>query len=130
MDEEKETLEEIEIQEEIPKKKKRKSNSKNKTKNFIIKEILPIVVIVLVIFFIRDYLVTPVLVNGSSMDPTLHDGDVMILNKIGYKCGGLDRFDIVVIKTDSTMLIKRIIGLPNENIKVIDNELYINDEIF
>ena len=62
------------------------------------------------------------------MYPTLNDKDIMILNKIGYEVDGLERFDIVVIKYHDKYLIKRVIGLPGDNIKYKDNKLYINDE--
>lgn len=62
------------------------------------------------------------------MYPTLDDKDIMILNKIGYEVNGLERFDIVVVKYYDKYLIKRVIGLPGDNIKYKDNKLYINDE--
>lgn len=62
------------------------------------------------------------------MYPTLNDKDIMILNKIGYEVNGLERFDIVVVKYHDKYLIKRVIGLPGDNIKYKDNKLYINDE--
>ena len=69
---------------------------------------------------------TPVKVNGTSMNDTLNHGDTMILNKIDVKVNQLKRFDIVVIETGDTYLIKRVIGLPNETIKYEDGKLYIN----
>lgn len=62
------------------------------------------------------------------MYPTLDNKDIMILNKIGYEVDGLERFDIVVVKYYDKYLIKRVIGLPGDNIKYKDNKLYINDE--
>ena len=40
------------------------------------------------------------------MIPTLYDGDIMILNKIGYRINGLNRFDIVVVKYQNEKIIK------------------------
>lgn len=62
------------------------------------------------------------------MVPTLKDGDIMILDKIGYRINGLDRFDIVVVDYDGERIIKRVIGLPNDHVEYIDNKLYINGE--
>lgn len=62
------------------------------------------------------------------MVPTLKDGDIMILDKIGYRINGLDRFDIVVVDYDGERIIKRVIGLPNDYVEYIDNKLYINGE--
>ena len=50
----------------------------------------------------------------------------MILNKLGMKLKGLNRFDIVVIKIEDNYLIKRIIGLPGESIMYEESKLYIN----
>ena len=51
--------------------------------------------------------------------------EIMILNKIGLK-SGIDRFDIVVVKTDNNRIIKRVIGLPGESVMYEDGKLYIN----
>ena len=48
----------------------------------IIKELLPYVLIVLVVFLIKLWIVTPVMVNGTSMYPTLHHNDIMILKDL------------------------------------------------
>ena len=92
----------------------------------LFKEILSYVLILLVVLLFRIYLFSPIVVRESSMVPTLHDGDVMILNKIGYRINGLKRFDIIVLRYDGEKLIKRVIGLPGEDIEYIDNELYVN----
>ena len=60
------------------------------------------------------------------MVPTLLDGDIMVLDKIGYRINGLKRFDIVVIKYNNEKIIKRVIGLPGDYIEYKDNILYVN----
>ena len=108
-------------------KNKKSKPEENKIINFI-KEIIPYVIIVLVVLFVKNYIIAPVQVNGDSMYSTLHNGDIMILNRLEYKRNGVDRFDIVVINTGKTHIIKRVIGLPGDKIEVNDNVLYINDE--
>ena len=99
---------------------------KEKVKN-IIKKLYPYVVIVIVVVLFRTFIATPVRVDGSSMDSTLKNGDILILNKLDKS---YERFDVVVInaKIDgkNSKLVKRIIGLPGDNIEYEDNELYIN----
>lgn len=94
--------------------------------NQLLKELLPYIIIIIVVIIIRTFIFTPVVVNGPSMMNTLHNGDVMILDKIGMKLGGIKRFDIVVIQTGKTKIIKRVIGLSGETISYKNNKLYIN----
>ncbi len=96
--------------------------------NSKIKNILSYVIVIIIALVIKLYVFTPIRVNGTSMYPTLNDGDIMLLNEIGYHLNGVKRFDIVVIKTEDDRIIKRVIGLPGEKVKYIDNKLYINDE--
>lgn len=90
-----------------------------------IKEYSIYVAIILVVILIRTFIVTPIRVNGTSMYPTLDNGNFMILKKYDKE---IERFDIVVVRRDEEKLIKRVIGLPKEDVEYRDNELYINDE--
>lgn len=91
-----------------------------------LREYIPYIVIIIVVILIRTFIVTPIIVNGESMDHTLKDGEIMILNKIKPAIYGYKRFQIVVIKTGKTHIIKRIIGLPGETISYEEGILYIN----
>jgi signal peptidase I len=102
------------------------SDIKNNKIINIIKEIFPYIFIILLVLFIKSYIITPIKVNGESMMKTLHDGDIMILNIIDYKINGLNRFDIVVVDEGDEYIIKRVIGLPGEEVEYKDNKLYIN----
>ena len=91
-----------------------------------IKELIPYVIIVLVVVLIRSFLVTPVIVSGDSMVPTLEDRELLLLNKINYKINDIKRFDIVVIRRENKEIIKRVIGLPGEEVLYRNNTLYID----
>lgn len=69
-------------------------------------------------------------VNGVSMQPTLSDGDNLIVDKLSYRFHDPDRFDIIVFpQEDGRYFIKRIIGLPGENVRIDeDGFIYINGE--
>ncbi len=94
----------------------------------IIKELIPYLIIILVVVLIRTFIITPVIVNGESMKPTLDGGEVMLLKKYD---SNFKRFDIIVVSksVDGSNLIKRIIGLPNETLEYKHNKLYINDKV-
>ena len=94
----------------------------------VIKEVIPYIAIIIGVLLVKQYIVSPIQVNGDSMDPTLQDGDLMILNKLSYKLGSINRFDIVVVDKGDTYIIKRVIGLPGEKVKFENNKLYINDQ--
>ena len=99
-----------------------------KTKR-IIKEVLPFVIVIAVVLLFKSFIMTPVQVQGDSMEPTLNEGDILILNKVSYKLHGIKRFSIVVIDNDGTNLIKRVIGLPGETVKVENNKLFIDGKL-
>ena len=82
--------------------------------------------VVIRVVLIRSFVVSPAKVDGSSMEPTLKNNNIMILNKLSYKNGDIKRFDIVVIKYKNEKLIKRVIGLPGENISYNNNSLFVD----
>ena len=93
-----------------------------------IKELIPYLVIILVVITIRTFIVTPIIVQGESMVPTLKGGEVMVLKKYDTN---YNRFDIVVVNksVEGDNLIKRVIALPGETIRYRNNILYINDKV-
>ena len=101
---------------------------KEKKKKFtlanFIKELIPYVIILIVVIVIRTYLVTPIMVSGPSMKPTLDGGEVMILNKLGK----IDRYDVVVVDIKTEDIIKRVIAMPGETISCEDGVIYVNDK--
>lgn len=94
-------------------------------KNYI-KEFLPYFMIILVVVLIKTFVVSPIRVNGASMDPTLNDKDIMLLDEISYRFSDIERFDIVVVKEEDEYLIKRVIGLPGEVVEYKNDKLYID----
>ena len=91
------------------------------------KDTLKYLIVIVVVLVIVLYVVTLQQVVGPSMQPTLNEGDVLILNKFHYYLFDVKRNDVVSLKYDgSKYLIKRVIGLPGESIYYKDNILYIN----
>lgn len=93
-----------------------------------LKELMPYIIIVVVVLLVRSFIVTPGLVSGSSMEPTLYNNELVLINKIGLN-KGIDRYDIVVVKYENSTIIKRVIGLPYETVEYINDTLYIDGEI-
>lgn len=99
------------------------------------KEILSWVITLVVAFTIAQLLTHYVIVNAKipsgSMQNTIMEGDMLIANRLAYMNSDPERGDIVVFKypvEESTLYIKRIIGLPNETIEIIDGKIYINGD--
>lgn len=83
----------------------------------------------------RRYAVAPYSVSAASMEPQLHDGDRIVVNKLAYVIGEPERGDVVILDTGevpgadespSTRLVKRVVGLPGEVVRAVGNELYVD----
>lgn len=95
-------------------------------REFIIDTSKYILTMVVVIFIIM-YVATVQQIIGSSMESKYKDQDIVILNKLHYRFFKIKRFDVVSLKyDDSKYLIKRVIGLPGDNIEYKNNKLFIN----
>ena len=98
--------------------------------------------ILLLVFVLRSFLVEPFQIPSESMVPTLEVGDFIIVNKFSYgirlpvirtkiiDVGDPKRGDVMVFFRPGTDIyyIKRVIGLPGDEIRSVNNELYINGE--
>ena len=93
--------------------------------------LLYILIIVGLTYLIITFVGQRTRVSGYSMEPTLSDGDSLIVDKISYRFRDPKRFDIIVFPykyEKNTYYIKRIIGLPGETVQVTDGYVYINGQ--
>jgi signal peptidase I len=85
----------------------------------------------LVLFVIINAVSARVRVDGSSMLPTLHDGEFVLVNKMAYRMGTPTRGDIIVFRstTEANLdLIKRIIGVPGDTVAVRGGQVSVNGQ--
>jgi len=94
------------------------------------REVFEIVVVSLILaLLIRGFVVESFLVDGISMEPTLQDGERLLVNKLVYRFHPPERFDIVVFhypRDPSRDFIKRVIGLPGETVEIVEGQVYVN----
>lgn len=75
------------------------------------------------------FLAEPLEVTGESMEPTLHDKEQIIVEKLSMNFGELERGDIVVFNSPENpdiLIIKRLIGLPGDTVMLEDGKVYLN----
>ncbi|MCF7906514.1 signal peptidase I [Patescibacteria group bacterium] len=86
----------------------------------------------LLVVFIRYFIISPFSVKGKSMEPSFYEGEYLIVDEISYRFKEPKRGDVVVLKyTDkgtSEFLIKRIVALPGEEIIINNGKVLIKNE--
>lgn len=88
---------------------------------------IAIVLALFIIFFVAQSF----LVQGSSMEPSLHDGERLLVDKVSYRFREPRRGEIVVFaypQDPRRKFIKRIIGLPGDVVEIRNRQLYVNGE--
>ncbi len=86
------------------------------------------VIAIIIVIPIRIFIAQPFIVSGSSMFPTFKDGQYLVVDELSYHLGNPQRDDVVVFRypDDTTkFFIKRVIGLPNETVKISGSDVTI-----
>lgn len=100
---------------------------------FFVLEVLQLAVLALIIVVpIRYFVFQPFVVKGASMEPNFHDGNYLIVDELSYRLKDPNRGDVVVFKypgDESQRFIKRIIGLPEEQVELKDGIITITNKI-
>lgn len=96
----------------------------------LIFDILETVVLAVVLFLVINSISARIRIESISMQPTLFEGDFVIVNKLAYKLGDPGRGDVVVFRyppdPDREPYIKRVIGLPGETIRVENGQVFVD----
>ncbi len=106
-------------------------SAENPVKGFIgdvLYIIICMIISLIVAYGITHFVAHHTRVDGHSMNNTLADNDLLIIEKLSYYFNEPERYDIVVFPfSDNINYIKRIIGLPGEKLQIINGYVYIND---
>lgn len=97
-------------------------------RGFFFNWILPIGVALLLAIVIRFFIGGATTVSGTSMEPTLHNGDFLLVSKIPTYLKQYKRGDILIVDSPDLdeFYVKRLIGLPGETVEIDDGKVYIN----
>jgi signal peptidase I len=86
-------------------------------------------VAVLFCFFLITFVAQAFRVQGTSMEPLLRDGDRILVNKLAYRLGDIERGDVVVFwypRDPSVSFIKRVVGRPGDRVEIRSGRLFVN----
>ncbi|MDR3214924.1 MAG: signal peptidase I [Bacilli bacterium] len=95
------------------------------------REIIEFLIIIIVIFFTFNYVLMSVKVNGTSMLPTYQDGERgIMLRNMGFNKPNYGNTVVVFYHWDgeAELIVKRVIGLPGDEVKIKDNQIYVNNK--
>lgn len=93
-------------------------------------DILETLVLSVVLFVGINYITARIRVDGSSMEPTLHNGQLILVNRLAYKLGSPERGDVIVFyfpRDPEQEYIKRLIGKPGDFIRIQNGQVLVND---
>lgn len=89
-------------------------------------------VLVFILYLAPTFLMEKIVVDGTSMQQTLQDGDHVLIEKVSRYFEGPERFDIIVFTKKAAkkekVYIKRIIGMPGDKIQIVGDVIFINDQ--
>jgi signal peptidase I len=95
-------------------------------------DLLETLLLSLLLFFAINTISARIRVDGSSMEPTLHSGEFMIVNRLAYRFGQPQTGDVVVFHypgNPEQEYIKRVIGLPGEHVVIANGQVSVNDRV-
>ncbi|MEJ2752247.1 MAG: signal peptidase I [Chloroflexota bacterium] len=95
-----------------------------------IREIIETLLLTFFIFWLVHSLIGRYRIDGSSMNPTLLDGEYLVINNLSYLLDEPEVGDIIVFRhpRNELNLIKRVVGLPGDNVKIDNGTVWVNGE--
>lgn len=98
-------------------------------KSFLL-ELVQVLVLAALLYFAIDAVISRVVVQNISMEPTLVPGEFLMVNRLAYRSGNFQRGDVVIFHyplNPKEDFIKRIIGIPGDTVRVENGNVYVND---
>jgi signal peptidase I len=95
-------------------------------------EIVQTLIMAVILYFLIDTVVGRVRVENISMQPTLHEGQFILVNKLAYRLGDFQRGDVIVFhypRNPEEDYIKRVIGLPGDEVIVENGQVLVNGQV-
>ena len=92
-------------------------------------DILETLILSVILFVGINYITARIRVDGSSMEPSLHSGQLVLVNRLAYKLGRPERGDVVVFyfpRNPDQEYIKRLIGLPGDTVSIQEGQVLVN----
>lgn len=82
------------------------------------------------VLLVRTWVAYPVRVDSASMEPTFTAGDVVLVSRTPPTAQDVHRGDLVVFASpqDGRCTLKRVVGMPGDEVVILDGLLYVNDE--
>lgn len=106
--------------------------SKGDVRAFV-RDIFETVALSIVLFLVINVISARIRVESISMQPTLYDGNFVLVSRLSYRIGEAQRGDVIVFKfplnPDKEPYIKRVIGLPGEEVRIEGGKVYINGQL-
>jgi signal peptidase I len=98
----------------------------------LLREIIETMLIAGALFIVVNLATARIRVDGSSMEPSLHDGEFVVINRLAYRWCNPDRGEVIVFHfplDPQRRFIKRIIGLPGDSIAVHNGQVFVNGSL-
>jgi signal peptidase I len=95
-------------------------------------DVLETLILSALLFWGIDKVSARIRVDGYSMEPSLHNGEFIIVNRLAYTLGKPERGDVIVFlypRDPTQEYIKRVIGLAGDRVRVASGEVYVNDQL-
>jgi signal peptidase I len=97
----------------------------------VVREIIETLLLTFFIFWLVHSLIGRYRIDGSSMNPTLLDGEYLIINNVTYLLDDPEQGDIVVFRhpRNELNLIKRVVGVPGDHIEINNGTVWVNGQV-